>query len=747
MFLLYCFIACDKTIQPPLKEKGTVTKKIKLDVTKAPIGPVKTDAIKRVQILVYKDGELFDDVLIDNYSGEEIDMPSLSYGVSYNVYVLVNMYYDYRGLNEEGLMSARYMLGKGIMNNTYFPMLGVLKNLYIEDYLGDVKIEVERLVARINLIIDKGSLGKMKITDVKLKQVPNSLNILAPRNNRPIFMTESPSLNSADLAMVNAGRPISFFMLENCYGDLLPDNNDVWAKNPANIPWTIQSKCTYMEVEADLGKEYGAIGNLSYRFYLGEDNVKNFDIKRNTIYNIRLFITRDGMNRLSWKVDNDNVVIQPEPDIQIDLPKYLAQEGKIKYREYGDPNVFFPTDFSLDRMPGVMKNDILELEIIDDKINKPYLSVKACGCGEGILYVNPDKFNEIQVPYKVECPDFKFHERDYYVPLDGSPKVMKLDYFDKDGNILSFNEEMYSITLAKVKYELVNEKGIGVDTDSIFINNLNAYPIGDFSAVILARPNSHWFPATQRAMAYAHDAPVFINPPNKFSDLHNYSLIKDIAPLNTYPLRSTVEPKNLTFDIFNKWDNHLYDGEIEYDGVNLTHRFRMGQMVEATGPCYYQTTVYNPRSNDSRVLKDSKIYVDAYIHLAIGGKIVWNSNEANVFIDSSHDRKLYSGLMNLPYGLVSILFQGSNRLLNSSQPAYQINNYLYRNGYSTWTESIINRYKSENSPEFEINNLEQYYKGIIQTAYLPYTLKYSEYEYYVFHTYESIYGYRNGWYE
>lgn len=94
---------------------------------------------------------------------------------------------------------------------------------------------------------------------------------------------------------------VVLYVPENMQGVLLPENTDPLMKVPSD---TEQSRlCTFVELNAFREQGYGYTGSVSYRCFLGEDPVKDFNIRRNRIYNLTLNLTESGIFVDSWKVD------------------------------------------------------------------------------------------------------------------------------------------------------------------------------------------------------------------------------------------------------------------------------------------------------------------------------------------------------------------------------------------------------------------------------------------------------------
>ncbi len=100
---------------------------------------------------------------------------------------------------------------------------------------------------------------------------------------------------------------VVLYVPENVQGVLLPANADPFAKTADNISdiggKAYDDLCTYLEFTANKpGKSDGYGGDITYRCYLGEDNVSDFSIRRNTRYDLTMNFTDEGFLLDNWKV-------------------------------------------------------------------------------------------------------------------------------------------------------------------------------------------------------------------------------------------------------------------------------------------------------------------------------------------------------------------------------------------------------------------------------------------------------------
>ncbi len=98
------------------------------------------------------------------------------------------------------------------------------------------------------------------------------------------------------------------YVPENKQGTLLDGNTDQSEKSDDNTSLTGQEFSTYVELKGEkIGITDGVYGDFIYRFYPGKDNVTNFDLEGNSLYNISLHLTWDGLYTTSgWMVEKSN---------------------------------------------------------------------------------------------------------------------------------------------------------------------------------------------------------------------------------------------------------------------------------------------------------------------------------------------------------------------------------------------------------------------------------------------------------
>lgn len=264
--------------------------------------------IESLIVYIYKEGVLFDRLPVskENLTNSSLRL-TLHKGYHYSFYILANLD-DFDDLpapkDETFLKDMRlYDCAASAVEGGYAPMAGSMENLYVDRGVNFCIVELDRLVSRLDFVIDKSGLQKEKITvkSVRLRQAAADICPFLP-SSEALTVYDGDYASSEDLENINSGGKISFYMLENAKGVLLPGNQDHWAKIPDNIS-SEASFCTYLEVSA-VYTAPGILGeNLKYRLYLGEDNCSDFNVGRNKINTLTLTTTGEGVFRSSWKVE------------------------------------------------------------------------------------------------------------------------------------------------------------------------------------------------------------------------------------------------------------------------------------------------------------------------------------------------------------------------------------------------------------------------------------------------------------
>lgn len=216
------------------------------------------------------------------------------------------------------------------------PMCAALKSCQYEKGKM-IQLPLERLFAKLNVRLLHSSLDGKSESEIYAYNLCNKSIYLRQANRvlRPFAPEGSVAENLSDILDVSDYNPdlrdnsayegslnesdfgpgvgyvldttITLYVPENIQGVLLPGNTDPFAKVEGRIS-DIDGKsfaelCTYVEFNANKpnrGDGYG--GDITYKCYLGEDNVSDFSIRRNAKYDLVLDFTDEGFYLNSWKV-------------------------------------------------------------------------------------------------------------------------------------------------------------------------------------------------------------------------------------------------------------------------------------------------------------------------------------------------------------------------------------------------------------------------------------------------------------
>lgn len=301
--------SCETSLGEPLnstewqEDKGKVNLRLSgAGRTRSSISPDEGQ-VNEICVMVYRKG---DGVLVTTQSArteEEIGF-ELTHG-DYNIYVTANMGIFDAPSDESCIKDASYEIGS---------FEGLEKGLPMS-WSGQIKVEagtvttihakLERLVSKVGFTVEMGVLEGLEITSVRLHQGAGTIRPFMPGGSRIINKAEAMDGDYAtaeDIASLMNGGTMHFYVTENCQGTLLPGNIDPWHKVPDSIG-NSADLCTYVEMKGVWNERADYEGEVTYRFYLGEDASGNFDIRRNSLQDLTLYLEEDSFDRISWKID------------------------------------------------------------------------------------------------------------------------------------------------------------------------------------------------------------------------------------------------------------------------------------------------------------------------------------------------------------------------------------------------------------------------------------------------------------
>lgn len=311
VFAVSCALPEEESPQSQIDGSELVTVSFRTDLP----GMVKSsltideEQIKNINVYAFKDGLLVSEVYSLNADEITMILPANS---TYNIYAVANIGINEADVYEELFVNEFYYsissiraLSRGV------PMRCVSDRVYVGATAQTVDLRLERMIAKINLSVDKVSLlDGLRVKSVRLCQSASRVHPFkwygqgGSRVESESQTIDGDYASAADLNRLNAGREVTFYTLENCQGVLLPDNKRPDMKVPKMIPEK-EKLCSYLEIECEFDGSGLFDGDVRYRIYLGLDECTSFDVPGNSSINIQLMLTGDGLKKVTWKANAD----------------------------------------------------------------------------------------------------------------------------------------------------------------------------------------------------------------------------------------------------------------------------------------------------------------------------------------------------------------------------------------------------------------------------------------------------------
>lgn len=278
------------------------------DSVRSSISPDE-DSIDEVNVYVYNQGILMDYLYSDDAGNVILN---LNADVPYHVYVLANVgKVEPCGMENEFIQTYTYSISSVSDMYGNLPLAGKCADVVVSRTGQRVAVKLERLVSKITFSVDKDALEGLKITSVRMCQSALAVSPFREGGSSVSsenWISDGDYCSENDLMELNQGTPVYFYALENCQGVLLPDNADPWKKVPSSLD-DRSGLCTYLEVQCRFDGTGLYEGEVVYRLYLGQDNCSDFNVIRNTVINVSLCLTGNGLrSEMSWRVEPDYIV-------------------------------------------------------------------------------------------------------------------------------------------------------------------------------------------------------------------------------------------------------------------------------------------------------------------------------------------------------------------------------------------------------------------------------------------------------
>ena len=190
-----------------------------------------------------------------------------------------------------------------------------------------VSVSMMRLVGRYDIVVNQANLTKWSFNATSLKMQGTSA-VTPFRQESGVAMSQvtGDRASAADLTELNGGRAATFYPLENCYGNLLPNVSAASGKTAQAVSAASSTATpTYVELKGVLTMTDGSdiSRDVTYRFYLGNgDNAttKNFDVFRNRQHTVTVYLSDAAIDEDPyWKIEpepfTDTRVLSFEDDV------------------------------------------------------------------------------------------------------------------------------------------------------------------------------------------------------------------------------------------------------------------------------------------------------------------------------------------------------------------------------------------------------------------------------------------------
>ena len=249
--------------------------------------------------------------------GKAVYGTSLLLDVPYYIYAVANLGYELPCRTLEEVQEYRFHLaypdeyGQGML------MVARAEKVTM-GHSGSFTLPLERLMARVDLSIDRSSLDadvRFQVEEVVVGGCPSSALLFRESRVEAAAQTFTVGFSQSGRGVVPLNTDItpghsgavSLYLLENCQGNLLEN-----VLSPSGRVFTegnYGEVCSYIEIRASYHSSHydsQAGRPLIYRFYLGE-SLDNFDVRRNTLYSITVKPEGDGLSEDSWRVVKDGL--------------------------------------------------------------------------------------------------------------------------------------------------------------------------------------------------------------------------------------------------------------------------------------------------------------------------------------------------------------------------------------------------------------------------------------------------------
>lgn len=314
-------VSCAREINPILRNGQPVNLSFDFGIEDASTKSILTDGnleymLTNVLVMLYRSetGVLDRTYVCDRESNSVM----LLTGIDYDIFFLANV--DNPSalrvpLKESELENLSYVIPSyDSVDRLGVPSCASLKSVRVsQDSRSNVVLR--RLMSKVKVCISHSGLtglpenDKSVFSNVKLyvRNANARLMPFNPEGSSPQIGSDVMEQSDYDPEMDAERQNFVFYVPENRQGQLLPHNLDPSKKNESELKsrGIDPSRLTYIEYTGHLNPSVAGFGgDLQYRFYLGADNVGDFNVDRNEVYNISLNLTDENLFNPYWKLSH-----------------------------------------------------------------------------------------------------------------------------------------------------------------------------------------------------------------------------------------------------------------------------------------------------------------------------------------------------------------------------------------------------------------------------------------------------------
>jgi len=191
------------------------------------------------------------------------------------------------------------------------PMVGMLEAHLPE---AATKVKVKMLCSQVELSFNHSAhSADYTIKSVRLGNCAGTVYPFAEASAADETVPFGDSLTVEEIASLQQGGKVFLYAIENMQGVLLPFNDDPYQKTPSNLPSSeVASRCTYLDVTADVLTPAALYSDVHFRTYLGEDITSDFNLVRSRNYRYELEFESNMIEESLWRIDPSQPLVLGE---------------------------------------------------------------------------------------------------------------------------------------------------------------------------------------------------------------------------------------------------------------------------------------------------------------------------------------------------------------------------------------------------------------------------------------------------